>query len=111
MAENRREFFRIKYDPNSAPFLLTLGLKIAVLDISEQGIKLSLPTGPGNSHYKVGAKLAGFVTFKTGERVFVSGLVSWITPDSLSLKLSTRIPYHLILSEQRRLITLLRQKA
>lgn len=111
MTKNRREFFRIEYAENSGPFLLSLGLRISVLNVSEQGIRLLLPKGPITSHYKVGAKLAGFVTFQTGERVYISGLVIWRTSDSLSLKLSTRIPYHLILSEQRRLITLLRQKA
>ncbi|MSP19269.1 MAG: PilZ domain-containing protein [Bdellovibrionales bacterium] len=109
--QNRRDHFRIEYPRNSGPSLLTLGHTIPILNVSERGIKLLLSTGPLTRHYKVGSKLAGFITFQTGERVFVSGSVIWTTPESLSLKLSIRISYQLILSEQRRLITQLRQQA
>lgn len=109
MDDNRRQFFRLEYPPGSGPKLVSSGIKLEVLDISEQGlliqVKNSSPT------VKVGGGFTASLTFPDGESMLVFGNIVRVNEDKLSIKLRRPIPLRIIMAEQRRIIQNFKQRA
>lgn len=104
---NRRDFFRIVYEPSQRPLLrieapsleLTGEHEFEVLDISEKGIRF---LNDQNVHFR--ATVQGELVFSDGEAVSIEGQIVREKGSQLSLKLSEAIPFKSVVKEQRRII-------
>jgi len=105
---NRRDFFRIVYEPSQRPLLridapsleLTGEHEFEVLDISEKGIRF---LNDRNVHFS--ETVQGELVFVDGEAVLIEGQIVREKGSQLSLKLSESIPFKAVVKEQRRIIT------
>jgi len=104
---NRRDFFRIVYEPSQRPLLrieapsleLTGEHEFEVLDISEKGIRF---LNDQNVHFS--ETVQGEIVFVDGETVPIEGHIVRGKGSQLSLKLSAAIPFKSVVKEQRRII-------
>lgn len=108
MIPNRRQYYRINYPYNTSPKILFGGRNLEVLNLSENGMLLR---DPATKHYKIGSTLIGKLVFPSGESIMVWGEVKRISTDSLAIQFLKNIPLGIIMSEQRRVINLIKQRA
>lgn len=101
MSENRRQFFRLEYPGKSGPKLVSSGMVLQVVDISEQGLQFRAKS---TSPFKSGSSFAGSLTFLDGESFLVFGTIQRVTEDQVSIQLRKPIPLRIIMAEQRRII-------
>ena len=94
---HRREYFRVQYPAVERPCLEMEGESHAVMDISEQGLRYQA----GDSSPDVGREVAGIVRFSRGECVEVRGTVLRVVDGQVSCRLTTGVPFKIVIDEQR----------
>ncbi len=110
MSKNRRRFFRLEYPIAAGPKLVSSGVQLEVLDISEQGLRLKFKT-ESELTFSVGSPFAGSLTFPDGESLLVFGIVQRINEEQVSVQLRRPIPLQIIMAEQRRIIRNFKRRA
>jgi len=105
---NRRDFFRIVYEPSERPslkiknsdFHFEKERNFEILDISEQGVRFSIE-GKG----RIEDTIEGELIFPSGRLLKIEGDVVRKKEGEMVLLLTTPISYEFIVREQRRIIT------
>lgn len=97
-ADNRREYFRLRYPEADRPRLLLGHLTAFVAELSETGLRVV------GDHEKlwVGSELAGRVLFADGTVIGVNATILRREADETILKLRTAVPFRRLMIEQRR---------
>ena len=103
MSENRREYFRISYPKGAGPKLISGGVTYPVMNLSEQGLLLALPSRK-TEIYTVGNLFSGSITFHDKESFLIIGTITRVGEDGIAINLRKSIPLRIIMAEQRRLI-------
>ena len=110
-AENRRETFRIPYPKEERPALrlagahqgISAGQALAVIDLSEEGARASIPPGAA-----LRGVVQGEIRFPGGQVVPVTGRAIRCGDGEAALAFARALPAELLLEEQRRLRAYLR---
>ena len=105
---NRRDFYRIVYEPEERPILKVENSdfhfekeqRFDVLDISEQGIRFAL-----EGTTRLEDRIEGELIFPSGRLVKIEGEAVRKKENEMVLLLTTPISYEFIVREQRRIIT------
>ena len=101
-----RNFFRIEYPPESRPVFEYNGEHHEVINVSEQGAKISL--SKVDDSLKVGTTLGGTIHFKHPNEdrrlCSISGMILRKDPKTIALQLSEGVPWKQIMDEQRFLL-------
>ncbi len=102
--ESERQYFRVFFPDAETPVLTVDGIDYEVVDASEKGIKFKKPEGdcPFEADQPVSCKF----TLKTGESCLVAGKVLRVLPSMVVLILTDGISFRLLMSEQRRFISI-----
>lgn len=99
---NQRDFFRLEYPQPDRPTIEIAGEKIPVLDVSEQGIKVS---SSRRFSFKAKMEIRGRITFLDKSGCDVAGTVLRVLEDgNIVIQLTTGVPLGKMMEEQRHLI-------
>ena len=102
-AQERRRYFRLRYNPGEGPTLLVDNLPYEVVEISEQGLVFRL--GLGGEIFAMGQRLIARIRFASGATHPVAGVIMRIQMSERIVNLSIRgITPQIIFEEQRRII-------
>jgi hypothetical protein len=93
-----REYYRLVYPLKARPLLRLSGFDLEVVDLSEEGIRLLLPTG---LRMAVGEEFAGRLRLHSGPTLEIEGVVLRVTPPQVAARLLRGVPFGQMLEEQR----------
>jgi hypothetical protein len=93
-----REHFRVQYPTAARPKVVLEGLTYDVVDLSEGGIKFSVGKHP---LLPVNKEFSATVRFQRGEVIDITGRVLRTADRHVAARLSSGIPFKVILEEQR----------
>jgi PilZ domain len=100
--DQRRNYFRLRYPINKdKPTACLGGREFEILEISEHGARILVPSGSGIFS---GQSLSGSFHFYDGAIVLVRGVVSRVESDQIILKLATGVSFKRILLEQKQVL-------
>ena len=96
--KNSREHYRIRYPLSCRPGLIILNNEYEAIDISERGIRFICKS---TYEFQAGMELAVRITFNSGECLDLEGKILRTDKRVAVLHLSKRIPFKIIVAEQR----------
>lgn len=96
----QRQYYRIKYPESDRPRLRTATGEYEIFDCSEAGVCYRVSSGPLP---ELGSSVSGRIRFAVGETADITGTVLRLDGELVAIKLTTQIPFWLVLEEQRRL--------
>ncbi|VAW38252.1 hypothetical protein MNBD_DELTA02-40 [hydrothermal vent metagenome] len=102
--ESERQYFRVFFPVAETPTLTVEGVDYEVIDASEKGIKFKKPEG--KCLFEADQPVSCKFTLKTGESCSVKGKVLRVLPSAVVLLLTEGISFRLLMSEQRRFISI-----
>jgi len=102
--ENKRNSYRVVYPKIERPSFLVDNVKAPVLDCSENGLRVEVPTG--HRCPRMGETVSGHVRLRDGREIAVEGDVVRVRDQEIGLRLARPgIPLAVIFAEQRYLLT------
>ena len=99
--KEERSHYRIVFPIQERPVFESFGVRFAVHDASEQGLKF---TDPGDQSPKVHSEMVGRLIFRSGQECVVRGTVIRRAASGVVLNLTQPIPLPLIMEIQRDLL-------
>jgi len=100
--DNTRSHVRIHYPPSGRPHLVLPAGVHEVLDLSSEGLLVSVPEGSAKP--TLGARVEGTLQLQTAGPLALRARVVWIDGDRVGLHLwPDAIPYPVLLAEERNL--------
>jgi len=103
--ESERQYFRVFFPDAETPVLTIDGIDYDVVDASEKGIKFKKKL-EGECPFEADQMIDCSFTLKTGESCLVKGKVLRVLPAMVVLILTDGISFRLLMSEQRRFISI-----
>lgn len=97
----KRNFYRIQYNPANCPFFKFEALNFQVVDLSEEGFSFSTQT---LKSLEVSLDMTGSLNFRDGDSFLVHGTILRIVGQTITVKLKHAFSLKKIMAEQRRLI-------
>jgi hypothetical protein len=97
LPKQRRQYFRVRYPIKFAPVIVIWGRSFTVVDISEMGVRFTIPLGLS---FPEGYVVRGAITFNDQETIQISGSVAWTKGQDVGLRLVRGIPFTRVLAEQ-----------
>ena len=96
-----RSYFRLRYPNHLCPQLSVSGESLAVIDISEKGLRFNCSA---NSRHVVGATMTATVVFRSGQAAAIEGVILRVTKLDVALRLQRGFNFKTIVHEQRALL-------
>ena len=96
MGVEKRKHFRIKYPVDVRPFLVLMGKRFQVIDISESGLKFKSLDGAG---LKVGSALEGEIDFAQRQKYQFKGTIVRAVGDLLMVQFDQHCPQDVLKKE------------
>jgi len=96
-----RQHYRIQYPSALRPALCIGSTRLAVIDLSESGLRLAGSTASADT---VGAAVEATLCFQDGEAVPIRGSVVRVTERDIALNLERGFSFHTMVREQRKLL-------
>jgi len=103
MLTNQRAFFRVQYPETARPVLLAVegDHTYAVMDLSEEGVRLSTVSIDLDELPRVGDRLSGYIRLRSGPVARLAGEVVRVEKGEMALRLKERrISFATVLDEQ-----------
>jgi hypothetical protein len=98
--DESRHHYRVAYPPRLRPRLELEGMRTAVIDVSEAGLRFAQHP---NLQISLGAAMSGGLTFRCGHEAKLCGRVVRITKDDVAVSLTQGVSFNVIVREQRAL--------
>lgn len=95
-----RSYYRLRYPSHLCPQLTIEGESLAVIDLSEKGLRFSCPSP---QQHQIGAVVAATVTFRNGRASMVEGVILRVTTRDVALSLRRGFDFQTVVREQRTL--------
>lgn len=102
--ENRRRHYRLEYPPGERPVFKVRKYVFDVVDISQGGLRFV-----NDKAVKFGKWLSGTIVFPSGEMIERDARVVWSYHNVYGIEFLIRIPFKIMLEQQKLLINLSRQ--
>jgi hypothetical protein len=97
--ENRRRHFRLEYPPGQRPVFNVRKYRFDVVDISQSGLRFV-----NDQEARFGKWLNGVIVFPDGESIEKEARVVWNYKNVYGIEFLTRIPFKIMLEQQKKLI-------
>jgi hypothetical protein len=96
--DESRRHYRVAYPPRLRPRLEVEGMRTAVIDVSEGGLRFAQHP---NLQVSLGSAVSGGITFRCGHEARLCGRVVRITKDDVAISLTQGVSFNVIVREQR----------
>jgi hypothetical protein len=97
---NRRRHFRLPYPPGAGPVLTSADAALAVVELSERGLRFA----PGARTFAPGERVSGVLRFPDGAEVPVEGVTVRDARAFVTVRLVFGIGLDRMLAEQKRIL-------
>lgn len=102
--ENRRRHFRLEYPPGERPVFNVRKYVFDVVDVSQSGLRFV-----NDKDARFGKWLSGTIVFPSGDTIERDAKVIWSYQNVYGVEFLIRIPFKIMLEQQKLLINLTKQ--